>query len=437
MRFTVQLSTAKKGIMKRKFPYRYRVLIFLFFLTLITYLDRICISLVGVRIKSEFNLTNEQFGWVLASFALAYAIFEIPSGVLGDRIGQRAVLIRIVLWWSIFTAVTGLTTGLLSLIFVRFLFGMGESGAYPTSSAVVARWFPAGETARSMSSMFIGQNAGAAIAPLIIIPIAIALGWRAAFFVSGFLGLIWVLVCLLWFRNNPSEKKEVTDEEIHFIETNRRLTEHKQSLSWKIVFKNRSLWALVVSMFCSQWAQYFFIAWMPVYLQEGRHFSENGMKMITSYFFIIGIAGVLLAGFLCDWTVRKKGLRAGRKIIGILALGVLGSSFLINAATTNNAVIVTSLYIGQIFYSFIPVVSFSTCVDIGGARVGTIAGIMNSSGQIGAFLLALTFGKIADLTHSFNIPMFIISGVLFTGSLCWFFVDASKPLQTESQKNTI
>src|SRR4030095_10515100 len=99
-----------------KFPYRYRVLILLFFLTLVTYLDRICISLVGVRIKSEFNLTNEQFGWVLASFALAYALFEIPSGILGDRIGQRAVLIRIVLWWSLFTVLTGITTGFFTLL---------------------------------------------------------------------------------------------------------------------------------------------------------------------------------------------------------------------------------------------------------------------------------------------------------------------------------
>src|SRR6476646_8222383 len=106
--------------MKRKFPYRYRVLIFLFFLTLITYLDRICISLVGVRMKSEFNLTNEQFGWVLGSFALAYALFEIPSGVLGDRIGQRAVFIRIVLWWSFFTALKGFATGLVSLLSVLF-----------------------------------------------------------------------------------------------------------------------------------------------------------------------------------------------------------------------------------------------------------------------------------------------------------------------------
>src|SRR5215510_10464703 len=117
--------------MNLRFPYRYRILIFLFFLILVTYLDRVCISLVGVRIKSEFHLNNEQFGWVLASFSLAYALFEIPSGALGDRIGQRSVLIRIVLWWSLFTALTGVTTGLLSLVVVRFLFGVGEAGAFP------------------------------------------------------------------------------------------------------------------------------------------------------------------------------------------------------------------------------------------------------------------------------------------------------------------
>ncbi len=132
--------------MKRQFPYRYWVLVFLFFLTLITYLDRVSISLLGVRIKTAFHLNNEQFGWVLGAFALAYALFEIPSGIAGDRYGQRAVFIRIVLLWSLFTALTGATTGLLSLICVRFLFGVGESGAYPNSSGTVSRWFPVTET---------------------------------------------------------------------------------------------------------------------------------------------------------------------------------------------------------------------------------------------------------------------------------------------------
>src|ERR1700719_2031139 len=136
--------------MIKKFPYRRRVLILLFFLILITYLDRVAISLVGVRIKSAFNLSNEQFGWVLGSFALAYALFEIPSGVLVDRIGQRAVFIRIVLWWSLFTALTGAVTGLTSLLITRFLFGVGESGAYPAGTSTIARWLPASETGRGI-----------------------------------------------------------------------------------------------------------------------------------------------------------------------------------------------------------------------------------------------------------------------------------------------
>src|SRR5215217_7211509 len=137
--------------MLRKLPYRYRVLALLCSLTALTYLDRICISIVGVQIKKEFTLTNEQFGWVLASFSLAYALFEIPSGVWGDRIGPKALFIRIVLWWSLFTALTGFANGLLSLLFIRFLFGVGESGTYPNCMIVVSRWFPVKEIGRSLT----------------------------------------------------------------------------------------------------------------------------------------------------------------------------------------------------------------------------------------------------------------------------------------------
>ena len=414
--------------MKNKFPYRYRVLVLLFFLTFITYLDRVCVSLVGVRIKNDFRLTNEQFGWVLGAFSLAYALFEIPSGVLGDKIGQRAVFIRIVLWWSLFTALTGLTNGFLSLLLVRFMFGVGESGAYPTSSGVISRWFPVSETGRSMSSLFIGQNAGAAIAPLIVIPIAVAFGWRATFFVNACIGLVWVLICFYWFRNNPAEKKAVTDEEKKFIENNRRCIEHKGTFSWNVIFKSRSLRALVVTFFCSQWAQYFFVAWMPVYLQEGKHFSEGDMKLVTSYFFVVGMAGVLMTGFLSDLLVRKKGLKFGRRFLGILPMSMLALALVVVALSSNNIIVIVALYFGQLLYSFIPVVSFSTCVDVGGHRAGTIAGTMNFFGQIGAFFLAITFGKFADAMHSFIFPMFLIAGVLLAGSVFWLFVDPTKEL---------
>ena len=132
-------------------PYRFRVLVLLCGLTTLTYMDRICVSIVGVRIKAALHLSNEQFGWVLAAFALAYALFEIPSGMLGDRIGPKRVFIRIVLWWSLFTALTGVVGGLVSLIVIRFLFGMGESGTYPNAILTASRWFPVNEMGKALS----------------------------------------------------------------------------------------------------------------------------------------------------------------------------------------------------------------------------------------------------------------------------------------------
>jgi ACS family glucarate transporter-like MFS transporter len=414
------------------FPYRYRVLIFLFFLNFILYVDRVAVSLLGVRIKTAFGLSNEQFGWVLGAFSLAYAVFEIPTGVMGDRIGQKRVFIRIVIWWSLFTAFTGLTAGLISLIIVRFLFGMGEAGAMPTLSGVVSRWFPHRETARSFSYIFVGQGVGAAVAPLFIIPLASSYGWRVPFFVSAGMGIAWVLVCIAWFKNHPAEMRGIPEDEKNLIEQSRRFEQHKMEFPWKLVLRNRSLMALVLSFFCGQCTNYFFIAWMPVYLQNGKHFSENDMKLFSFYFFTAGIVGILVGGIFIDWLVKKRGLRFGRKSLGVLGLLAPGIAFLIAASTNNNETVGISLFTGGfIYYTLIGVTSFAACVDIGGSRAGTVTGIMNFFGQAGAFVLAMTFGKIADLAHNFDTSMFLLACVVLLGSMFWFFVDASKPLIME------
>ena len=415
--------------MTGKLPYRHLVLILLFFLIFITYLDRVTISLVGVRIKSAFHLNNQQFGLVLGSFALAYALFEIPSGILVDRLGQRTVFIRIVLCWSFFTALTGVTTGLTSLLLTRFLFGMGESGAYPTSSSTIARWFPVSETGRGMSVIFFGQNSGAAFAPLIVVPLAIFFGWRAPFFVNGLIGLLWVLVCWLWFRNEPSEMKNISLEEIRLIEDNRRFLLHKESFPWKTVLRNWRIRAMMAGFFCANWILYFVVAWMPVYLQQGRHISENNMKLATSWLFIFGMAGALLSGVLNDWLVKKKGLVFGRRVIGMMALGMAGLFLVITATSSDNYTAIICLWICYFCYSFFPITAFSTCVDIGGSKAGTMGGIMNFAGQIGAFSVSVVFGKIVDMVHNYNTPVLLIAGVLITGSFAWLAIDPSKKIE--------
>jgi sugar phosphate permease len=414
----------------KTFPYRYRVLILLCSLTTLTYLDRICISIVGVRVKADLGLSNTEFGWVLAAFSLAYALFEIPAGVMGDKIGPKAMFIRIVLWWSLFTIFTGFVTGLISLIIIRFLFGMGEAGTYPNALIVVSRWFPVNEMGRVLSWVGIGSQIGSAIAPLIIVPLAVSYGWRMPFFVNGLIGFIWVAVCYRWFRNFPSQMKKISAREKDHIEANCRHIPHNAQLHWTTILKQRNVWSLMLMYFCCQWANYFFVAWMPVYLQEGRHFSENQMKFITFTLFVAGFCGLLLGGFVTDWLLRKKGLKFGRRFIGMTGLGLCGVFILVAAISTHNNLTAACLIFSNASFSFGVMSSYAVCADIGRNNAGTVTGAMNFFGQMGAFFLAIIFGKIVDSTGDFDAPLFVLFIVELTGCLLWLAINPNKPLQT-------
>jgi MFS family permease len=432
--FTSVKASTKNAAGKINFPYRYRVLILIFFLTFICKLDRVAISLVGVRIKSAFHLNNEQFGWVISAFALAYAIFEIPSGRFGDRIGQRAVLIRIVLCWSLFTALTGAATGLLSLLFVRFLFGAGEAGAWPNGTAIISKWFPANETSRAYSWLSIGGSVGAAVAPLIVVPIAAVYGWRVPFFMIGSVGLFWIAFCATWFRNNPSEKRNISIEELNYIETNRPVKSGHDILSWKTVSKSRNVRGLSLSFFGCMFGWTFFVYWLPVYLQEGRHISETDMKTISSIVFIAGGTASLITGFLSDWLVKTRGLRFSRRLIGMMGLGMAALLLFISAVMKSNSITVIALTSAFFFIVSSSNAFFATCIDIGGNNVGFVSGIMNTCGQMAGFFVGIIVGKIVDITHNFNSPLFVVGGVLIAGSMVWLTVDPNKKLTITGQE---
>jgi len=419
-----------------KFSYRHRVMILLYFLILITYLDRITISLVGVRIKAAFHLTNTQFGWVLSAFVLAYALFEIPSGLMGDRLGQRKVLLRIVIWWSVFTALTGAVNGLTSLIAVRFLFGVGEAGAYPNSCGVISRWVPKSETSRGMSWLGMGAPTGAALAPLIVVPFAAAFGWRAPFFVNGILGLVWVLICWLWFRNHPREMKRISTEERELIEKNRNYIKHDQPFSWKQVLANPMLWALFLSYFTVQWANYFFSAWMPTYLQEGKHFSEQQMKTTTTLVFSVGILAAFLFGIISDRLIKIKGTAFTRKSIAMISFAIMTVAVFLSTQAMNQLAVTVSFVMADFCLVIIVLTCFSTCIDIGGDRVSTITGFMNFIGQSGSFLMSILFGKIVDLTHNYETPQYLMLALLLVGGMCWLAIDASKKIIGEPAVST-
>jgi len=385
-------------------------------------------SLVGVRVKAEFHLSNTQFGWVLAAFSLAYALFEIPTGILGDKWGPRKIVIRIVLWWSFFTALTGFATGFISLIALRFLFGVGEAGTYPNAIIVISRWFPVKEIGRALVWVGMGSQIGSAIAPLIIVPIAAAYGWRMPFFVNAAIGVVWMMIWFKGFRNFPSEVKKIDPAELKLIEDNCRHDKHATSISWKLILKNSNLLKLMFMYFCCQWANYFFIAWMPVFLQEGRHFTENEMKQTASMVFIGGIVATLCGGFAADYWSKKLGLKWGRRSVGIIGLAGCAVMLFLAAYVESKALSTILLVAGNAFFSFGVMVSYAVCTDIGRNNAGTVTGAMNFFGQMGAFCLALLFGKLADSLHNFNYPIIVLAAVMLTGAFLWLGIDPEKKI---------
>src|SRR4029453_4378503 len=190
--------------------YQHRVLGLLSLLSVITYLDRVCIAVAGPRMQDSLHISPQAWGWVTGVFFLSYGMFEIPTGALGDRIGPRRVLTRIVLWWSAFTTLTGTVSTYGLLLIVRFCFGMGEAGAYPNAATVIARWIPPDRRARAGGIVWLTAQIGAAGAPLLVVPIQSRYGWRASFFVFGILGVVWAAVWSWWFRDWPREMPGVT-----------------------------------------------------------------------------------------------------------------------------------------------------------------------------------------------------------------------------------
>ena len=408
---------------------RHLVLALLSILSTVVYLDRVCISVSGKRIKADLGLSNEQFGWVLGAFALSYALFEIPTGMMGDRLGPKKVLSRVVLWWSGFTALTGLAFNFIYLLVIRFLFGAGEAGAYPNSSIVIARWFPKYETGKAQAFIWAFGRIGGALAPLMVVPMALAFGWRVSFAVMGLIGVAWVLCWWFWFRNEPKDIEGISTEELSEITANRRYQgPSNHSIPWKELFGDKNVLALMGMFHFFMYGAFFFSSWLPTYLQEGRHFSEADMKFFAAMPFALGAIGCFTGGYASDWLSKRWGLKQGRRMVGFSSMILSAVIIMMAALNHNNQQAATLLAIGMAVKDFTLPVAFATCVDIGKNRSGVVAGAMNMAGQLGAFFLAVLFGKVVDATGDYNIPLYFIAVVLLLGGFLWLVIDAEKPL---------
>jgi ACS family glucarate transporter-like MFS transporter len=411
---------------------RYWVVVFVSALAVILYVDRVCISKAQSTIQAEFHLSDTQFGWVFSAFTFAYAIFEIPAGWLGDRFGPRKVLMRIVLWWSFFTAATGWTMGFISLIVTRFLFGAGEAGCFPNTAKAYSIWLPSEERNWAQSFLWISARWGGAFTPFLVYQVLQVMNWRWAFSLFGTAGCVWALLFHRWFRDNPRIHPGVNAAERQMLAANLRHTDPHGDVPWRRFLASRTTWFLWIQYFCFSWVWYFYISWLPRFLDDRfkGQMSPAITSLLTGLPLFLGGLGSFTCGFAAAGAARTFGsvARARRILAGggfLLAAGTL----LLTLQSNRAAVVLGLLGVSCFLADFVIPVSWAACIDVGGKFSGTYSGSMNMMGNLGGAAATAVIGHLLDLTHkNWNVVFYLAAGVFVAGALCWFFIDPVTPM---------
>jgi MFS family permease len=410
---------------------RYIVLFLLVVLSAITFLDRLSIAVSGPLIQDQLHIPPERWGWVLGAFVLSCGLFEIPSGAMGDRRGQRRELTRIVAWWSAFMAGTAACFSFWQLVIVRFLFGAGEAGAYPNAAGVVSRWFPTTERARAQSFIWAASRLGGVLTPLLVVPLQARIGWRFVFALFGVLGVAWATVWWLWFRDSPQEQPGIRKEELNEIAKGAHAGT-RDAIPWKRLLASRQLWMISIAYSCYAWGTYFYFTWFPSWMIRSAHFTERQMGFYAALPFLCGIVGNLAGGVVSDSFVKRYGLKFGRRVVLSSAL-VVGSGMLMGMSLVSGKTAVVALAcLGFGATDLMLPSAWSLCLDIGGEFAGTVSGVMNTAGQFGGALCTVLFGYMIRMTGSYNKPLWLVAFMVLCAALIFARVDASKPLLADS-----
>jgi MFS transporter, ACS family, glucarate transporter len=413
--------------------YRHRTLLLLFFLSVITYLDRVCIGVAGPRMQDELGIAPQQWGLVVGAFTIGYALFEIPGGMMADRWGARVTLTRIVLFWSIFTYATGTVSTLGLLLVVRFLFGAGEAGAFPGATSAISRWFPAHERSRAQGVVWMASRLGGAFTPLLVVPIQQRWGWRTSFYVFAAAGVIWCVIWYIWYRDRPEEKKGVPPEEVALIRGSSAPAAGHGRVNWGQLVRRATFWKLLFTYHAYAWGAFFYVGWLHTYLQKGRGFSEDDMKLWSSLPFFMGALGNLTGGLVSDMLVRRRGLLLGRRLVGTLGLS-FGALFLFAAVfTDNNVLAAVFLCLGAFSMDCFLPVAWAMTLDMGRRSAGSISGAMNMAGQLGSFISAVVFGFLVKaLSGNYILALLPLAAMTAVSAIVFTRIDPRESLVDEA-----
>ena len=449
---------------------RYSMLALLCFLAMITYMDRAVNGNAKADMMAAVGKTEDDFFPILIAFQLAYALFEIPSGWMGDTFGPRATLLRVVLWWTFFVALTGFTgmvipgfetvlIGYTTLIGVQFLFGMGEAGAFPNIARAIYNWFPATQRGFAQGAVWLSARLMGGFTPLLwVLLVGIGgLDWRQALWIFAGVALIWCLLFAYWFRNTPSEHPSVNAAELTLINSGKAPPPSHSNIPWRKIFTSRNVWGLCLMYTVTNFNWYFLMYYLPQTLkgQFPQFNNSDGGKIFLALLagapLLIGMVGCLLGGWLSDRYIRKTGDRKwGRRLYGMIGYGMAGVCYLLATAFIGNiwAFAICLILVG-FFNDLIMGPSWAAAQDIGGNYSAIVSGTMNMIGNLGAALGNAVTGiilshhsikvinaagkTVSEIQPSGFTVCFIMFGIVYgLGVLSWLLIDPSRPIEEDA-----
>jgi sugar phosphate permease len=400
---------------------------------MITYIDRVVISSAVPSIQKEFGFSIVTMGWILSSFQWAYALFQIPGGWLGDRIGPRRAMTLIVTWWSLFTCFTVFAWSAGSMALIRFLFGMGEAGAFPIATRSLSRWMLPTERGFAQGATHAGSRLGGAITPALVVLIIVRYGWRAAFVCCGLLGLIWAAVWFWYYRDTPDAHPSVNAEERELIRSSLELArgaKSLQSVSWKCILSSPQMWILSAMYFCYAYNLSVYLVWFPKYLNDHRGFNLKQMGFYASLPLLAGVVGDVFGGWFSDRLAKWTGnLKMARRSVG--AGGFLLSAFCIVPAclTTNSFTSVWLSCVAMFGLESTVGVSWAITLDIGADSAGAVSALMNTWGNIGGAIASALSAYLVVL-RGWDAPFLVMAALSVVAMVLCLRINASRRLVT-------
>ncbi|MEQ1850053.1 MAG: MFS transporter [Chthoniobacteraceae bacterium] len=424
----------------RSAPTRARnvVLWFTIALAIVTYLDRVCISQAAPMMQAELGLTKIQMGYAFTAFGWAYALFEIPGGWLGDRIGPRKVLMRVVSMWSLFTMATGWAWNLGSLVVCRFLFGVGEAGCFPNITKAFTLWFPVAERVKAQGIMWLSARWGGAFTPLLVGwmlaggdgKAGLGLHYKWVFLIFGLLGVVWAVLFFRWFRDQPRDHPSVNAGELAQIgDTGSIGTVHE--MPWAKLLASRTVWMLWGQYFFMSYAWYFYITWFPTYLKEQfPALTDLRRALLACVPLFFGGLSCLVSGIVSAPLEKRLGGRARtRRVLGVVGMGLAGVMLLVSTQLSQPVLSVLAVGVASFCSDFAMPGAWGACMDVGGRHTGALSGSMNMLGNAGGAIAPMVVPLVlAAADNNWTINMFLFATAYFLGAACWGFIDTDERL---------